>query len=101
MSKISLALPAWAPPLFPELGRLPLSQQQVNSNYKKQIKEADEFRYQLSESVGRRVGFVCSQSLHVSLFFDGTGNNEENDTAAIPAHPTNIAKLYILQKRNL
>lgn len=95
MSKISLALPAWAPPLFPEQGRLPLTQQQVNDNYKKQIKEADDFRNQLSASVGRRVGSVCSQSLHISLFFDGTGNNEENDTkVAKPAHPTNIAKLF-------
>lgn len=95
MSKISLALPAWAPPLFPEQGRLPLTQQQVNDNYKKQIKEADDFRNQLSASVGRRVGSVCSQSLHISLFFDGTGNNEENDTnIAKPSHPTNIAKLF-------
>jgi len=33
--------------------------------------------------------------LHISLFFDGTGNNEENDThVATPPHPTNIAKLF-------
>ena len=95
MSKISLALPVWAPPRFPEQGRLPLTEKQVNANYKMQIKEADEFRCQLSEAVGRRVGSVCSQSIHISLFFDGTGNNEENDTnVAKPPHPTNIAKLY-------
>lgn len=95
MSKISLALPAWAPPLFPEQGRLPLAQKQVNDNYKKQIKEANDFRNQLSATVGRRVGSVCSQSLHISLFFDGTGNNEENDSkVAKPPHPTNIAKIF-------
>ncbi len=95
MSKISLALPAWAPPLFPEQGRLPLAQKSVNDNYKKQIKEADDFRNQLSATVGRRVGSVCSQSLHISLFFDGTGNNDDNDTkVAKTPHPTNIAKLF-------
>jgi len=95
MSPISSGLPCWAPPVFPEGGRLLLTQKQVNANYKKQIREADVFKMQLSEQAGRRVGFTCSQSLHISLFFDGTGNNEKNDTAIaeIP-HPTNIAKLF-------
>jgi len=95
MSKISLGLPCWAPPVFPEGGRLILTPAQVNANYKKQIDEADLFKLKLSEQAGCRVGFTCSQSLHISLFFDGTGNNEEHDTnIAKPPHPTNIAKLY-------
>lgn len=95
MSQINPGLPCWAPPAFPEGGRLALSPAQVNANYKKQIREADAFKMLLSEQAGRRVGFTCSQSLHISLFFDGTGNNEENDTkVANPPHPTNIAKLF-------
>jgi hypothetical protein len=95
MSQINSGLPCWAPPAFPEGGRLALSPAQVNANYKKQIREADAFKMLLSEQAGRRVGFTCSQSLHISLFFDGTGNNEENDTkVANPPHPTNIAKLF-------
>lgn len=95
MSRINAALPCWAPPVFPDGGRLALTPEQVNANYKKQICEADAFRITLSEQAGRRVGFTCSQSLHISLFFDGTGNNDEQDTKdARPPHPTNIAKLY-------
>ncbi|MGJ3448405.1 T6SS phospholipase effector Tle1-like catalytic domain-containing protein [Enterobacter sp. PTB] len=94
MSQVIPGLPCWAPPVFPEGGRLPLTAEQVNANYKKQIREADAYKILLGEQSGRRVAFTCSQSLHISLFFDGTGNNEKNDTSASPAHPTNIAKLF-------
>lgn len=90
--ELSLALPCWAPPELPDGGRLTLSEAQVNANYNKQMKEAEEFKAQLSARVGVKLGFVCSQSLHISLFFDGTGNNEYNDTSK--SHPTNIAKLF-------
>ncbi len=95
MSEISNTSPVWAPPFFPEKGRLPLSEAEVYANYKKQRREEDEYLQQYNESTGRRNGFTCSQSLHINLFFDGTGNNEENDThIANPTHPTNIAKLF-------
>lgn len=94
-SEINLVFPCFAPPEFPEDGRLILSEEQVNANYKKQIKETEDFNNRLSAQVGVRLGFTCSQNLHISLFFDGTGNNEHNDThKAKPPHPTNIAKLY-------
>ncbi|MEQ5185748.1 DUF2235 domain-containing protein [Providencia alcalifaciens] len=36
-----------------------------------------------------------SKNVHVSLFFDGTNNNEPYDTKkAKPPHPSNVAKLY-------
>lgn len=85
---------AWAPPLFPSQGRLPTKPEDVIANYKKQIREQEAYLCELSETAGQRVGFTCSQSLHISLFFDGTGNNDEHDTNVDPAHPTNIAKLY-------
>lgn len=95
MSPVSSGLPCWAPPVFPEGGRLALTPSQVNANYKKQVQEAENFKAQLSRQTRRRAGFTCSQSLHISLFFDGTGNNEEYDTkVASPPHPTNIARLF-------
>jgi hypothetical protein len=95
MSEISSGLPCWAPPVFPQGGRLALTPAQVNANYKKQIQEVENFKAKLSQQAQCRVGFTCSQSLHISLFFDGTGNNEENDTKVdSPPHPTNIAKLF-------
>lgn len=93
--EMSLALPCFAPPLFPESGRLSLSEEQVNANYKKQIQEEIDYRASLTETTGKKGIIPCCRSLHISLFFDGTGNNEENDTrVAKPSHPTNIAKLY-------
>ncbi|POP46629.1 hypothetical protein CHU32_06800 [Superficieibacter electus] len=94
-SEISLAAPCFAPPEFPEGGRLSLSEAQVNANYNKQIREEENFKTSLSEQNRIRLGFTCSKSLHISLFFDGTNNNEYHDTIlATPPHPTNIAKLY-------
>ncbi|EBS7636864.1 DUF2235 domain-containing protein [Salmonella enterica] len=91
-SEISgLALPCFAPPEFPAGGRLKLSEEKVNENYKKQISKVEEDKTTISKKCDVRIGFKCSQSLHISLFFDGTNNNEYNDT---PAHPTNIAKLF-------
>lgn len=93
--EMNLALPCFAPPLFPDSGRLPLSETQVNANYKKQICEENDYRANLAEESGKKGIIPCCQSLHISLFFDGTGNNEENDTrVAKPSHPTNIAKLF-------
>lgn len=38
---------------------------------------------------------ACVKNVHVSLFFDGTNNNEPYDTKkAKPPHPSNVAKLY-------
>lgn len=37
----------------------------------------------------------CCKTLHISLFFDGTGNNLNNDLYfSDPKHPTNIARLF-------
>jgi len=93
--EMNLALPCFAPPLFPDSGRLPLSEAQVNANYKKQIREENDYRASLAEESGKKGIIPCCRSLHISLFFDGTGNNEGNDThVAKPPHPTNIAKLF-------
>ena len=95
MSKISLALPCFAPPEFPEGGRLILTPEQITANYRKQTLEERQHHEKLIKLTGKRMFPPCCQSLHISLFFDGTGNNEKNDTnIARPPHPTNIAKLF-------
>jgi len=82
---------AWAPPSFPVAGRLPTDIKVVTSNYEKQTAEEDCFRRGLS-SKGQNQRFECCHSLHISLFFDGTNNNDNNDTKN--NHPSNIAKLF-------
>ncbi|WP_258394896.1 hypothetical protein [Pseudomonas fluorescens] len=74
----------WVPPVFPVEGRLPGDVVAVTANYKKQI--AEEVCHQRGvDSKGQSLGFECCHSLHISLFFDGTNNNEINDTKK--SHP--------------
>ncbi|HEF4762992.1 TPA: DUF2235 domain-containing protein [Pseudomonas putida] len=81
----------WAPPVFPKEGRLPGDVVTVTDNYEKQT--AEEHGHQRDvNSKGQSQRYDCCHSLHISLFFDGTNNNEFNDTKR--NHPSNIAKLF-------
>ncbi|MBJ2346101.1 MULTISPECIES: T6SS phospholipase effector Tle1-like catalytic domain-containing protein [Pseudomonas] len=82
---------AWAPPIFPVGGRLPTDIRKVTANYNKQLEEKNLFR-QTFNARGQKRHSACCHSLHISLFFDGTNNNEDNDTKK--EHPSNIAKLF-------
>ena len=90
MKKISKAA-VWAPPGFPSEGRLPCDITKVVANYEMQTAEENRFR-QLVNRNGRKQYFECCHSLHISLFFDGTNNNDNNDTKK--KHPSNVAKLF-------
>jgi hypothetical protein len=93
MSKVksSSSAKVWVPPVFPVMGRLPSDVLSVTANSNKQTFEED-FHHRQVNSKGRSQRFECVQSLHISLFFDGTNNNEDNDTKK--NHPSNIAKLF-------
>lgn len=80
----------WAPPTFPVGGRLPVEIRKVTENYSKQTKEENLFR-QTTNARGQKRHSACCHSLHISLFFDGTNNNEDNDTKK--EHPSNIANV--------
>ena len=82
---------AWAPPVFPVSGRLPTITSVVAANYNKQTFEESRYRQGVN-SRGQKRHSDCCHSLHISLFFDGTNNNDSNDTKS--NHPSNIAKLY-------
>ncbi|AEG94981.1 DUF2235 domain-containing protein [Klebsiella aerogenes] len=86
---------AWYPPAFPAQGRLPTQAALVGQNSLRQESLETAYRQQLSLAVGRRVDPPCCKTLHISLFFDGTGNNLNHDLfVANPKHPTNIARLF-------
>ena len=82
---------AWAPPVFPVGGRLPMNIPAVSTNFERQEAEQSRFK-QGKNSRGQSRRMDCCHSLHISLFFDGTNNNEYNDTKN--NHPSNIAKLF-------
>jgi hypothetical protein len=69
----------WAPPVFPMGGRLPGDVVTVTANYKKRTAEEHDHQKGVN-SKGRSHGFECCHSLLISLFFDGTNNNELNGT---------------------
>ncbi|MDF9906642.1 UNVERIFIED_ORG: hypothetical protein OKW15_004598 [Pseudomonas reinekei] len=69
----------WAPPVFPVAGRLPGDVMTVTANCNKQTAEED-CHHRQTNCKGQSQRFECVQSLHISLFFDGTNNNEFNDT---------------------
>lgn len=93
MSKMT-ATSVWAPPAFPLTGRLPDSIDQVQANVDLQYREEKEYHLQLNAEMDRNNPKPCCKSLHISLFFDGTNNNEKHSTAANPPNPSNIARLY-------
>ncbi|MCS2164183.1 T6SS phospholipase effector Tle1-like catalytic domain-containing protein [Scandinavium manionii] len=94
MSEIITDL-AWFPPAFPAQGRLPTQATLVGSNCAQQDNHELAYRQELCLAAGRRVEPPCCKTLHISLFFDGTGNNLNDDLyIADPKHPTNIARLF-------
>ncbi|WP_213716270.1 T6SS phospholipase effector Tle1-like catalytic domain-containing protein [Cedecea lapagei] len=94
MSKINPDL-TWYPPFFPKKGRLPIDAAATKLNCKKQDSYELAYRNELCQTAGKLVEPPCCKTLHISLFFDGTGNNLNNDLyISSPAHPTNIARLF-------
>ncbi|BAN45900.1 DUF2235 domain-containing protein [Metapseudomonas resinovorans] len=91
MSEVTNKAKVLAPPVFPQEGRLPGTSRAVGENYARQTREANLYKQARDEN-GRRQHGKCCQAVHISLFFDGTNNNEKNDTET--GHPTNIARLF-------
>lgn len=87
--------PVCYPPQFPLQGRLPQRVEQVQDNLLRQCEQARGYHDALCLAAGFRQSPPCCKTLHISLFFDGTGNNLNNDLyESEVAHPTNIARLF-------
>ncbi|MGG8270379.1 T6SS phospholipase effector Tle1-like catalytic domain-containing protein [Klebsiella sp. 141161] len=94
MSEVNSA-PVWYPPSFPEQGRLPSVASLTGKNCHQQNSRERAYHKELCLAANRRVAPPCCKTLHISLFFDGTGNNLNHDlNIADPKHPTNIARLF-------
>jgi hypothetical protein len=85
----------WYPPPFPLEGRLPRRVEQVQQNIVRQCELERGYQDALCLAAGYRVTPPCCKTLHISLFFDGTGNNLNDDLyISSTPHPTNIARLF-------
>jgi len=94
MSEVTTDL-VWYPPEFPAQGRLPSKAALVGKNCKQQESLERTYRNELCQAENKLVDMPCCKTLHISLFFDGTGNNLNNDLyLSDPKHPTNIARLF-------
>jgi len=83
------------PPQFPEQGRLPSRAEPVLRNIRRQSQLERDYGDALCIAAGQRVDPPCCKTLHISLCFDGTGNNLNNDVfLSTPRHPTNIARIF-------
>ncbi|WP_131817646.1 T6SS phospholipase effector Tle1-like catalytic domain-containing protein, partial [Photorhabdus australis] len=95
MSEINHHDTVWLPAPFPVDGRLPAKSYLVGKNCYQQASQERAYHQELCLAANRRVERPCCKTLHVSLFFDGTGNNLYNDLyQAVPHHPTNIVRLF-------
>ncbi len=85
----------WYPSPYPVQGRLPRREWQVRQNLRRQAEWEVSHHDALSVAAGHRVLPPCCKTLHVSLCFDGTGNNLNNDLyLSTPPNPTNIARMF-------
>uniref|UniRef100_UPI003CE96248 T6SS phospholipase effector Tle1-like catalytic domain-containing protein n=1 Tax=unclassified Pseudomonas TaxID=196821 RepID=UPI003CE96248 len=85
----------WYPQPFPFRGRLPRRVEQVQQNILRQCELERGYQDALCLAAGYRVTPPCCKTVHISLFFDGTGNNLNDDLyIATKPHPTNIARLF-------
>ncbi|SDJ38923.1 Uncharacterized alpha/beta hydrolase domain [Pseudomonas delhiensis] len=83
------------PPQFPVQGRLPDQPHLVALNLACQRDLETAYHNSLCIAAGRRVVPPCCRTLRISLFFDGTGNNLNNDLfQSSNPHPTNVARLF-------
>jgi len=95
MSEVNNRDSVYVPALFPKEGRLPRDPEAVRANSQRQTAEVELYRQKLNAQRGFRGASTCARALHISVFFDGTNNNEPYDTRkAKPPHPTNIARLF-------
>lgn len=89
----------WYPPSFPVEGRLPKKVEQLGQSCQRQESLETTYRDELCIAANKRVEPPCCKTLHISLFFDGTNNNINNDLIVAsskkkPTHPTNIARMF-------
>ncbi|MDH0292895.1 DUF2235 domain-containing protein [Pseudomonas sp. GD04087] len=95
MSEVKSVDNAAFPPQFPVQGRLPSQPHRVALNLECQRDLEIAYHNSLCLAAGRRVVPPCCKTLRISLFFDGTSNNLNQDVfIAKVKHPTNIARLF-------
>ncbi|VVQ34640.1 hypothetical protein PS943_03897 [Pseudomonas fluorescens] len=89
---------AFVAPIFPADGRLPKEPKLLSENIKKQRRDevafGNEQRKQLQAKGEASTGIPCCKTLHITIAFDGTNNNDNADSASVPSSCSNIARVF-------
>ncbi|RON21760.1 Rhs element Vgr protein [Pseudomonas brassicacearum] len=85
-------------PSFPLTRRLPNDPGQLSKNIQQQKKDERVFgnnQRKLAQTKGQaNSGVPCCKTLHITLAFDGTNNNDQADGSSTPNSRSNIARLF-------
>ncbi|WP_145316804.1 DUF2235 domain-containing protein [Pseudomonas sp. SJZ080] len=85
-------------PFFPENRRLPTDPGQLTKNINLQKRDEVAFgnqqRKKTEASGAAYSGLPCCKTLHITIAFDGTNNNDDADSASVPSSSSNIARLF-------
>lgn len=85
-------------PNFPAEGRLPKEPKLLSENITKQKRDEVAFgnqqRKQLQAKGEANSGTPCCKTLHITIAFDGTNNNDKADSASVPSSCSNIARVF-------
>jgi len=85
-------------PNFPLDRYLPTTPKLLSENIRRQKNDELAFDEQQRKIVQARgdaySGTPCCKTLHITLAFDGTNNNDEADSASSPSSCSNMARLY-------
>ncbi len=85
-------------PEFPKERLLPLESSVLSKNISRQVKEERKYNEEKikrdREGGGESSGIPCCKTLHVSIGYDGTNNNDRADGASLPPSRSNVAKLF-------
>src|SRR5471030_1962945 len=86
---------ALIPPRFPLEGLLSMDPKHVTNNIQLQRRDEIAFRNQhrkILQAKGEAdSGTPCCKTLHITMAFDGTNNNDKADSASTPSSSSNIA----------
>ena len=89
---------ALIPPRFPLEGLLCMEPKHVTNNLQLQRRDEIEFRNQHRKMLQAKgeadSGMPCCKTLHITLAFDGTNNNDKADSASTPPSSSNIARIF-------
>lgn len=85
-------------PEFPKERLLPLEPSVLSKNISRQVEEERKYNEEKikrdREGGGESSGIPCCKTLHVSIGYDGTNNNDRADGASLPPSRSNVAKLF-------